>query len=136
MDKLVQWQEKEGLHAGTKITRRHINFHAEKMKVKLAAQTLSTRVADALVFMEMKFPDAFNGARATSQFCRVMNDIFDFLNSRTKYGKNESQNCITTENLNKMEDKVNTFIDYIKNLKIIEKGKEVSVLSSHKKPDF
>jgi len=35
--KLVQLQEKESIHLGTKITKRHINFQNEKMKVKLAA---------------------------------------------------------------------------------------------------
>jgi len=83
------------------------------MKVKLAAQTLSTRVADALIFMETKYSSEFNGASATSIFCRTINDVFDFLNSRNKYGKNVSNDCVTLENLSKMEEKIKIFINYI-----------------------
>jgi len=39
--KLVELQEKEGLHLGTKLRRRHIMWEREKMKVSLAAQTFS-----------------------------------------------------------------------------------------------
>lgn len=49
---LMEYQKKQELHCATKIRRRHINFRKEKMKVKLAVQVLSTRVADALKFLE------------------------------------------------------------------------------------
>ena len=48
--KLVNLQDKVGIHAGTKIRNRHINYYKEKMKVKLAAQTFSTSVADAFEY--------------------------------------------------------------------------------------
>ncbi|XP_065665655.1 uncharacterized protein LOC136087077 [Hydra vulgaris] len=47
MEKLVAIQEKEGLHLATKITKQHINWYQEKMKVKLAAQTFGQKVAKA-----------------------------------------------------------------------------------------
>lgn len=107
------------------------------MKVKLAAQILSTRVADALIFMKMKYPSEFNGAYATSEFCRTINDIFDFLNSRNKYGKNASNDCVTLENLSKMEEKIKIFINYISNLKIMEEcAKEISILNCKKRTGF
>jgi hypothetical protein len=49
-DDLVSLQEEKGLHLANKIRRRHINFQGEKMKVKLALQTFSSRVADALEY--------------------------------------------------------------------------------------
>jgi hypothetical protein len=49
-DDLVSLQEEKGLHLANKIRRRHINFQREKMKVKLALQTFSSGVADALKY--------------------------------------------------------------------------------------
>lgn len=131
---LVKYQEK---HCATKIRRRHIEFRKEKMKVKLAVQVLSTRVADALKFLEedLKISE-FQGADATTNFCRTMNDIFDLLNSRRKRGKNTSEECITSENVNHLEKKVDEFIKYIHGLKIIYKGKEIFLLKSHRRTGF
>lgn len=38
----------KGLNLGIKLTQQHVMFHSSKMKVKLAAQTLSNSVADVL----------------------------------------------------------------------------------------
>lgn len=88
--KLVELQENENIHPGTKITKRHINFQNEKMKVKLAVQILSTRVAKALIFLSHINPE-FSDALPTAKFCQMFNDIFDLMNSRRKYGKNETE---------------------------------------------
>lgn len=48
LEKLVVTQDGLGIHFATKIRNRHINFTKEKMKVRIAAQTLSKSVADAL----------------------------------------------------------------------------------------
>lgn len=107
------------------------------MKVKLAAQTLSTRVADALIFLEMKYPTEFNRASATSKFCRTINDVFDFLNSRQKYGKNASNDCVTFQNFSQMKEKIEIFINCTSNLKIMEEcKKEISILNSKKRTGF
>lgn len=139
IEKLVQYQEKEDLHPGTKIRCRHINFQKEKMKVKLAAQTFSNGVATGLMFMKDKFSEDFVGVDATSKFCKIMNDVFDFLNSRRKFSKNESQNCLTKENYKEMEKKVLEYIDYIQSLKIIENSKSdksIPILQSRRKTGF
>lgn len=47
---LVNLQENEGLHAANKIRRQHIEYHTQKMKVALAAETLSNSVANAMLF--------------------------------------------------------------------------------------
>lgn len=49
---LYQLECEKGLRAGTKITIRHIKYTDEKMNVRLAAQTLSQSVADALMFLK------------------------------------------------------------------------------------
>jgi hypothetical protein len=47
---LVDLQQTEVLHAANKLTQRHIIFRQEIMKVRLAVQIFSRRVADALHF--------------------------------------------------------------------------------------
>ena len=48
--RLADLQEKEGLVAANKLSQRHMMWQKQKMKVNLAAQTLSASVADALDF--------------------------------------------------------------------------------------
>ncbi len=53
------------------------------MKVKLAAQTLSSSVADALVFCdEVMSNNEFRDCVATVKFIRIIDRLFDVLNSR------------------------------------------------------
>lgn len=53
---LQKLQEEEGLKAATKLNKNHISFHTNKMKVKLAAQTLSDSVNCALQFVAKYMP--------------------------------------------------------------------------------
>lgn len=83
VEELLAVQEKEGLRLGNKLTRSHVQYHKQKMKVKLAAQVLSTSVADALqLCLNEKIPE-FEGCEATITFIRTFNDLFDILNSRS-----------------------------------------------------
>ena len=58
------------------------------MKVSLAAQTLSSSVATAIDYLrdEMRLPD-FTGSEATTEFIRIIDRIFDMLNSRNPFAK-------------------------------------------------
>lgn len=118
MEKLVNKQEDEGLHAATKIRRRHINWKNEKMKVQIAVQVFSTSVADALEYCgkDMKFSE-FTGATPTAKFCRIINNVFDLLNSRNKFCRDESQQCIR-DNLAITQDNVASYINYIEKLQV------------------
>lgn len=112
-------------------------FHIKPTtKVKLAAQNLSTRVANALTYMKMKFPNNFQGADATLTFCKNVNDSFDILNSRRKLECNRTYSCITIDNVYKMETKINELIEYIRSHKVIENGKIILILDSKQKIGF
>jgi hypothetical protein len=69
IEDLVDLQEDMGLHLANKVTKRHLNWHNVKMKVKLAAQLLSASVADALEYLS-KLNDNFRNAGATTEFIR------------------------------------------------------------------
>ena len=86
--KLIQLQQEEGFSLGNKVTNRHLQWQQMKMKVSLAAQTLSSSVADAIAFMRdiMKHPD-FAESEATCEFLHIIDRLFDFTNSRNPFEK-------------------------------------------------
>ncbi|KAE9523345.1 hypothetical protein AGLY_016293 [Aphis glycines] len=87
---LVDLQQKTNVHAGTKIRTRHIHYQKVKMKVKLAAQTFSSSVADAFDYCcNILKLDEFKDVEPTSTFCKNINNIFDVLYSRNFLNKSE-----------------------------------------------
>ena len=78
-------QKKEGLNFANKIGVRHIDFVNQKMKVNLAAQVLSSSVADAIQFLMDSGVPGFEDAKGTILFIKKIDQIFDLLNSRTPF---------------------------------------------------
>ena len=87
------------------------------MKVRLAAQTFSSSVADALEFLEkdVKHP-AFKNCSPTIEFIRFIDRIFDFLNSRHKLMHGFKQ-PIHISNLAYLKTNIAKIADYLLNLK-------------------
>jgi len=70
--------QEEGMSAGNKISKYHVHFHMEKMKVSLAAQTTSSSTADALDYLrDDLLYQQFSGSEATVKFLRLCDSIFD-----------------------------------------------------------
>lgn len=63
-------QLKVKLKAANKLSSAHIDFKRNIMKVRLAAQTLSSSVADALQFLFDEKVDGFKYCLATIEFIR------------------------------------------------------------------
>ena len=89
LEELHKLQESEGLHLANKLRTSHINWKPQKMKVNLAAQALSSSVADALEYCEgkLKLPQ-FQACGPTVKFIRVFDRLFDVLNSRNPLARN------------------------------------------------
>ena len=70
-------QEDLGLSFANKLKRKHVDWTKHKMKVNLAAQTLSASVAAAIDFLrdEVCLPQ-FQGSEATTTFIRTIDDAF------------------------------------------------------------
>lgn len=91
-DREIKWQlilalhnlqKENSLHLANKLTVRHINFRNEVMKVKLASQLLSNSAAKAIEFCDKQLQIAqFADSDATVKFIKLVNDLFDILNSR------------------------------------------------------
>ena len=92
--RLVQWfkyfellhqvQQNEGLKFGNKISNSHVSFHRNKMNGRLAAQLFSSSVVEFLMLSECK---EFENAQWTINFIRIIDKLFDLLNSKNPFGK-------------------------------------------------
>jgi len=88
IEQLHKLQEREGLRLGNKLKSTHIMWQKQKMKVNLAAQTLSASVADAIEFCNVhRKLFQFSGSEATVHFLRFIDRLFDVLNSRNPVAK-------------------------------------------------
>ena len=83
---IVDIQEEAGLKAANKLTRRHIEFQRQKMKVKLAAQVFSRSVAKTLELGRELQIASLEDSAATQAFTEVIDGLFDILNSRSFHG--------------------------------------------------
>ena len=69
---LVAVQEKGQLHLGNKLTKHHINYKTQIMKVKLAVQVISQSTADALTTLrESGYYTEFKNSTPTTLFLKV-----------------------------------------------------------------
>ncbi len=88
--KLHELQKEHQLHLGTKLTSRHVNFHQNKMKVKLAVQAVaSDSVARALRWLYSESIPGFESpdTLVTAKFIEHHNKVFDLLNTRSLCGQ-------------------------------------------------
>lgn len=67
---LSKLQDDVGLHFANKLTSQHVNWQKQKMKVKLAAQTFSRSVSDALEYLRDYHGKEFEHSSATIEFTR------------------------------------------------------------------
>ncbi|KAF0711367.1 THAP domain-containing protein 1-like, partial [Aphis craccivora] len=143
--KLVKFQEETGLHAGTKIRQRHINYFEENMKVNLAAQTFSCSVADAFQYCSesLKMKEFLN-CDQTIKFCRTINDIFDFLNTRNFLNESEFKKTLRKCDALRINNFIENSIHYLSNLsvEIVKKvnsqqvRSKISILESKRRTVF
>ena len=113
---LYEHQKKYGFTLANKITKQHVNFEKNKMKVKYAAQLVSNSVANSLLTMcQLKY-EGFDNVEGTVKYLRTFDRIFDIMNSRSTaeyYGKAPLQ----SRNEQEWKSVFNDSVRYICNLK-------------------
>ncbi|XP_037079496.1 uncharacterized protein LOC119100514 [Pollicipes pollicipes] len=87
MAALYDLQHSEGIRAANKLSRLHVQYEKNKMKVKLAAQLFSSSVGKALLYLEESGHYDFIGAGATARFVLLVDQAFDYLNGSNPHGK-------------------------------------------------
>uniref|UniRef100_A0A2S2N8G3 THAP domain-containing protein 9 n=2 Tax=Schizaphis graminum TaxID=13262 RepID=A0A2S2N8G3_SCHGA len=139
LKKLYTIESEKGLRVGTKLTIRHIEYSNEKMNVRLAAQTLSKSVADALMFLKTN-ESYFKDVDATVQFIQYMNNAFDILNSRNQFSINPYNKPISIDTVNTYRQFTIEFTQYVEGLMFVEYRNEqrivTKVLNSNRKTGF
>jgi len=117
-ENLLHLQAMEGLRAACKLSKRHINFHNERMNVRLAAQTLSASVSCALKFVQQNVQNVgFRDIDGTALYCLNINNGFDILNARNVFSKNKYCCPIRPNNYEFIKTKSEHLIDYIKSFR-------------------
>lgn len=130
---LCEVQKREGLRCGNKLRKRHLNWQAEKMNVRLAAQLLSCSVADSLIYCEKQKIQGFSSANDTAIFCKTINNCFDILNTRNIFSNSSFGQKISMANIDAVTEHVNEFVTYIQGL-TLDNGRKV--LHSERKTGF
>ena len=113
---LYKTQQTDVLHLGNKLKSKHVKWQNHKMKVSVAAQTFSHSVSAAITFLRKLRLKEFKDSKATSEFLMMMNNLFDMLNSKSKFGKH-TKKPITLANYLDIEASVETYIDFLLSLK-------------------
>lgn len=113
---LVQLQEREGLKLGNKISRAHINYTNQKMKVKLAVQLMSDSVANSLLYCLRNKIQGFEGCEATIDFVKTFNRLFDIMNSRS-IRIQEHKRALYPGNYENIKQELNEIQEYILSLR-------------------
>ena len=117
IENLNDLQASSGLHLANKLRSQHIDWRSNKMKTCLAAQTLSKSVAKSISYCDkIKNIPEFRDSDGTVNFVHVMNDLFDLLNSKSKFGKG-SKAPLNRDNYDVWSKKFYDYTKYILSLK-------------------
>ena len=87
LEALYKIQQQDILHIGNLLKTKHMQWQKHKMNVSVAAQTLSCSVASAITFLRENNVAEFQDSIATTEFILLMNNLFDILNSKSKFGR-------------------------------------------------
>lgn len=95
-----------------KLNKKHIEFERNKMKVNIAAQTLSSSVANSLEFLMKSEQPSFKNCAGTIEYARKINDLFDILNTGFHDTlDNNNNNIFKTPICKDTEQQIFTFLD-------------------------
>ncbi|EZA46777.1 THAP domain-containing protein [Ooceraea biroi] len=79
-------QETANLKLANRLSYNHVYFKNKKMNVRLAAQALSSAVADAIDYMGKSGYKDFANSEATVEFIHIFDRLFDMMNARQIFG--------------------------------------------------
>jgi DNA transposase THAP9 len=102
---------------GNQLSKKHILIKKNIMKVKLAAQTMSSSVANSMEYFADENVPEFVESRATIKFLRAIDYLFDVLNSKNIH-QTQAKAPITLENVDSIEEKCKEIFQYLFSLRI------------------
>lgn len=130
---LYEAQQNLPCNLGNKLSKAHMQWEKRKMCVRTAGETLSNSVADSMDFMKQECRH-FKDVEPTIKYVRIVNDIFDIMNSTGKEGKTGFKRPITNDTAGEFFKRFEEAMEYIKGLKI--DGENVPILHSISRTPF
>ena len=113
---LYQYQKNQGFNLANKLTKQHVMFDKNKMKVKYAVQVLSQSVANALLTMcELKI-EQFDDVQPTVEYLKLFDSLYDIMNSRA-LSQQFSKAPLKEANEHSWKSIFENAVTYISNLK-------------------
>lgn len=115
--KLAEKQDSDNFELANKLSKRHIDWKLSPMTVRLAVETFSNSVADAIEQLSKDNYEEFVECDSTVQFIRLGNNLFDVLN----YGEGKKTDehykqplCASTiEKICKLLEEFREFVKHI-----------------------
>lgn len=122
---LEKFQRENNVNLGNRLTKVHIQWEKKRMSVRIAAETLSNSVADAIEFLANKEIAAFQESEATVAFIRRINNVFDILNSKNSNDAIGFKRTISPQTKDEYFKYFDESIAYFKNLKLSPQGQSI-----------
>ena len=116
---LHELQSKNGLHLANRLRNQHVNYKENKMKTSLACQTFSKAVSNSINYLRLQNYREFKDSEETSYFINLVNDMFDHLNSKSKFGK-YLKGPLSAKNFDIWTKNFDKYTDYILNMTHID----------------
>lgn len=130
---LYEAQKNLPYNLGNKLTKAHMQWEKRKMCVRTAGETMSNSVADSMEFMKGEC-EMFENVGPTIKYVRMINDIFDIMNSTGKERKTDFKRPITEDTADPFFRRFEEAMEYIRGLKI--EGENVPILHSVSRTPF
>lgn len=119
---LFELQSTQHIKLANKLTKTHIDYSPKKMSVRIAAETLSESVAQAMAYLSsIRYKD-FEKSKPTQDYCLMANNLFDIMNSKRKHDGQKFKKPISKETETEFSAFFEKARNYLSKLKIIEDG--------------
>lgn len=121
VDELVSLQISENYNFGNKLTKSHIEWENRKMNVRLAAETLSNSCATSIEYLNTIVKnERFFGSEGTVKYTRVIDSLFDIMNTKPNHLNENYKQPISEENIEKIRDYFTFAKEYITGIYMID----------------
>lgn len=128
---LIKLQISENVNLGNKLTKTHSEYNNLIMNVKVAVQTLSNSTAESIEYLDKVMRnDSFANSKATTNYIRVFNNLFDIMNSKEGHCDEEFKRPFTEETVNDFATYFQYAKNYLKRLTLIEEDINMPALKS------
>lgn len=137
---LVKYSRENSFGLTHKLNKRHLEYTDRKMHVRTAVETFSRSSADSMEYLQKNRVPGFEDATETIEFTRIMDTLWDVLNSQRILNDktNKYKSAIYPENKGDVFKFLLKAKQYLLSLEVVSKrsGKKVSIVKSSVKTGF